>query len=82
VEIYTVPSDFGINFGFTIKYYTMKQLLLIVLLGFGSLSPFTCSKNKTASEEIPKESSIKQAQPKQMALYGPVIKVVAQPAKV
>jgi hypothetical protein len=54
----------------------MKQsLLLIVLLGFGSLVPFTCSKVKAPKEEAKKEESTTK---QQMALYGPVVKVATQ----
>lgn len=54
----------------------MKQsLLLIVLLGFGSLVPFTCSKSKVAKEEAKKEES---APKQQMALYGPVVELPTQ----
>lgn len=54
----------------------MKQsLLVIVLLGFGSLVPLTCSKNKATKEEAKKEQ---QDTKQQMALYGPVVKVATQ----
>ena len=55
----------------------MKQsLLVIVLLGFGSLVPLTCSQGSAAKEEAKKEEKSKQQQ--QMALYGPVVKVATQ----
>jgi hypothetical protein len=58
----------------------MKQsLLFIMLLGFGSLAPLTCSKNKATKEEAKKENETKRVQPQQLALCGPVIKVVAPP---
>ncbi len=59
----------------------MKHSLLFttLLLGFGFLAPVTCSKNKSTKEEAKKEET--RVLPKQMALYGPTIKVVA-PQKV
>lgn len=54
----------------------MKQsVLLILLLGFGSLAPMTCAKNrakKSSSDEGKKEKGCGPVNPKQMALYGPV----------
>jgi di/tricarboxylate transporter len=58
----------------------MKQTLLFttLLLGFGLLAPATCSKSKTNKEEAQKEDrNTTKPAPKQLALYGPTIKVVA-----
>ena len=58
----------------------MKHSLLLatLLLGFGFLAPLTCSKNKSTKEEAKKEEKGTRTLPKQMALYGPTIKVVTQ----
>jgi hypothetical protein len=55
------------------------SVLLITLLGFGFFAPFTCSKNKTTKEEAKQEERGNRETPaKQMALYGPTIRVVSQ----
>lgn len=58
----------------------MKHSLLFatLLLGFGFLAPITCSKNKSTKEEAKKEEKGTLLSPKQIALYGPTIRVVAQ----
>ncbi len=65
------------------KYYnTMKSSsLLVMLLGFGFLAPLMCSKarqpkEKKEAQEQPAQKPVKQSQ---LALYGPVVKVVAAP---
>jgi hypothetical protein len=56
----------------------MKQtVLMILLLGFGSILPATCSKtSKEASKQ--EDKSRKHSEPKHIVLYGPVVKVATQ----
>jgi hypothetical protein len=61
----------------------MKQSsLLVMLLGFGFLAPLMCSKarqpkEKKEAQEQPTRNPEKQSQ---LALYGPIVKVVTNPA--
>jgi hypothetical protein len=54
----------------------MKQsILLVLLLGFGALAPMTCAKDKdkkSSADERKEEKQVSPANPKQMALCGPV----------
>lgn len=62
------------------KHFT----LAILLLGFGLLSPMTCSRNKQAKGNNKEEAqqctpdNSKPCKEKKLALYGPTIKVVTQ----
>jgi hypothetical protein len=59
----------------------MKQpILMALLLGFGFLAPSTCSQSKKQhkKEEAKQVKPSYNNNPKQLALYGPTIKLITQ----
>ncbi len=56
--------------------------LLVLLLGFGFLAPLMCSKAKQPKEkkEAQEQPAQKPVNASQLALYGPVVKVVSPAA--
>jgi hypothetical protein len=56
--------------------------LLVLLLGFGFLAPFACSKSKQPRDkkQAQEQPATESSQQSKLALFGPVVKVVAASA--